>query len=143
MKQITLSFKWTLLLVGAIFMVMALGFIAKGLMISMAEFQVPQEILNSPHYYDSMLWVYVHMTVLGLLILLIGISVTDLNKQKWIALILFVVHLFYAYLDFRTSDSMFGNGLYKGEASLIPAFMGATITFVFLLLTIGLFRKKA
>lgn len=142
MKKFTLNFKWTLILVGVFFMFSALGFIGKGLMTSMAEFKVPQEILNSPHYYDAMLWVYVHMTVLGLLIILLGISVTELQKQKWISLSLFLVTSFYTYLDVRSSDSALGNSLYKGETSLAPAIMALAIAMIFLLLSIVLFRKN-
>jgi hypothetical protein len=70
----------------------------------MAEFKVPFNILNSPPYYDAILWVYVHMTVVGLLILTIGYSVSDISKQKWIATLLFILTAFYVYLDFRSAD---------------------------------------
>ena len=39
---------------------------------------------------------------------------------------------FYTYLDFRSSDSLFGNGLYQGDASIIPAIIGLIVNSLFL-----------
>ncbi len=89
MKTLLPNFKRTFLIVGYTFIVLALSLFTRGLMNSMAEFKVPELILNSPHYFDAILWVYVHMTVIGLLIITIGYSVDDFNKQKWITTLLF------------------------------------------------------
>jgi uncharacterized protein YqgC (DUF456 family) len=111
-------------------------------MVSMAQFEVPDLILKSAHYYDAMLWVYVHMMVIGLLILIIGYSVNDLNKQKWIAALLFIVTGVYFYLDFRSADWAFGNALYKGESSIIPAIIGLFVNLLFFQLTLRLFLNS-
>ena len=139
MKSLFPDFKRTCLIVGYTFMILPLSLFSKGLMVSMAEFKVPENILVSAHYYDALLWVYVHMMVIGLLILIIGYSVNDLNKQKWIALVLFMVTAFYVYLDFRSADWAFGNALYKGESSIIPAIIGLMVNLLFFQLTIRLF----
>ncbi|MFY8108412.1 MAG: hypothetical protein ACOVO9_05440 [Bacteroidia bacterium] len=110
---------------------------------SMSEFEVPEQVLNSPHYFDAIFWVYVHMIVIGLLIILLGISVTDLNKQKWISSILFLATSFYTYLDFKTADWSYGNALYKGESSLAPAIIGLLVNLVFMILTVVLFKRKS
>jgi hypothetical protein len=123
-------------------MLLPISLFTKGLMASMAEFKVPEIILDSAHYYDAMLWVYVHMMVLGLLIVTIGYSVHDFNKQKWIAALLFVVTAFYVYLDFRSADWVLGNALYKGESSLIPGFIGLVINLLFFQLAIRLFGSS-
>ena len=120
-------------------MILPLSLFTKGLMVSMAEFNVPEIILDSAHYYDALLWVYVHMMVIGLLILIIGYSVNDLNKQKWIAALFFMVTAFYVYLDFRSADWSFGNALYKAESSIIPAIIGLMVNLLFFQLTIRLF----
>ena len=114
----------------------------RGLMTSMAEFKVPAEILASPHYFDAMLWVYVHMIVIGLIIGCVGYyaDATNLLLQKRLSVLLFVVHLFYTYLDFRSSDSALGNGLYQGTASVFPAIMGLVMTLLFLQLAVVLHR---
>lgn len=139
MKSLFPNFRRTCLIVGYTFMILPLSLFAKGLMVSMAEFKVPEIILDSAHYYDAILWVYVHMMVIGLLILIIGYSVNDLNKQKWIALVLFMVTAFYVYLDFRSADWAYGNALYKGQSSIIPAIIGLMVNLLFFQLTIRLF----
>jgi hypothetical protein len=81
------------------------------------------------------------MMVIGCLIIFLGFSVEDRQKQRIISFILFLITAVYVYLDFRSSDSLLGNGLYKGEASLIPGFIGLLVNLLFLQLSIRLFRK--
>jgi hypothetical protein len=109
----------------------------------MSEFKVPEIILNSEHYYDAILWVYVHMIVIGILFVLIGISVQDLNKQKLISVMLFLITSFYTYLDFRSADWAYGNSLYKGESSLAPAIIGLFVNLVFMILMLYSFKRKS
>ena len=142
MKSLLPNFKRTFLIVGYTFLVLPISLFSKGLMVSMAQFEVPDLILKSAHYYDAMLWVYVHMMVIGLLILIIGYSVNDLNKQKWIAALLFIVTGVYFYLDFRSADWAFGNALYKGESSIIPAIIGLFVNLLFFQLTLRLFLNS-
>lgn len=143
MKKIQFNFKPSLVFIGTLYIFLAASLFAKGLMKSMSEFEVPEQVLNSPHYFDAIFWVYVHMTVIGLLIILLGISVTDLNKQKWISSILFLVTSFYTYLDFKTADWSYGNALYKGESSLAPAIIGLLVNLVFIILIVVLFKRKS
>ncbi len=142
MKSLLPDFKITFLIVGYTFVLLPISLFAKGLMTSMAEFKVPEIILDSAHYYDAILWVYVHMSVIGLLIIIIGYAVNDINKQKWIALLLFVVTAFYVYLDFRSADWVLGNALYKGESSIIPAVIGLLVNLLFFQLAIRLFMRS-
>jgi len=134
------GFKATCLTVGIVDVFLAGSLFARGLMQSLAEFKVPAEILASPHYFDAMLWVYVHMIVIGLIIGCVGYyaDATNLLLQKRLSVLLFVVHLFYTYLDFRSSDSALGNGLYQGAASVFPAVISLVITLLFLQLVIAL-----
>jgi uncharacterized membrane protein len=141
MKKILPNFKTTLVMVGITFMLLPLGLFMKGLMPSMAEFQVPSMILESPHYYDAILWVYVHMMVIGFLIFSLGLGVEDRSKQKWISLFLFLITVFYTYLDFRSSDSSLGNALYKGASSVAPAYISLVVNLLFLQLVLRLFGK--
>lgn len=136
------NFKATFLIIGFTYMVLAVGLISKGLIPSMADFKIPQLVLDSPHYYDAILWVYVHMIVIGLLLLVIGYSVNDLTNQKWTSILLFLITAFYMYLDFRSADWVLGNALYKGEASLAPAIIGLLTNLLFLQLGIRLLIKK-
>jgi hypothetical protein len=142
MKKLLPNFRITFLIVGFTFILLPLGLFTKGLMHSMAEFKVPEPILNSSHYFDAILWVYVHMVVIGLLILTIGYSVNDINKQKWIATLLFLVTVFYTYLDFRSADWIFGNALYKGKSSIGPAIISLLVNLLFFQLVIRLFTNN-
>ena len=142
MKTLLPNFKRTFSIVGFTFTLLPFSLFTKGLMKSMAEFKVPELILNSAHYFDAILWVYVHMTVIGLLILVIGYSVNDINKQKWIATLLFLVTAFYTYLDFRSADWAFGNALYKGDSSIAPAIIGLLVNLLFFQLVIRLFTHN-
>lgn len=126
------DYKKVLMGIGILFIFLSLSLFVKGLIPSMAEFKVPTEVLNSPHYYDAILWVYVHMIVLGILIFLLGYAVTDPKKQQAITLLLFFITCAYTYLDFRSSDSALGNGLYQGESSVIPAFISLLVNIVLL-----------
>lgn len=136
------GFKATCLTVGIVDIFLAGSLFARGLMQSLSEFKVPAEILASPHYFDAMLWVYVHMIVIGLIIGCVGYyaDATNLRLQKRLSVLLFVVHFFYTYLDFRSSDSVLGNGLYQGAASVFPAVIGLVMTLLFLQLVIVLHR---
>lgn len=143
MNRFLPGFKWTYMIIGLLFILLPMSLFIKGLMPSMAEFQIPESTLDSPHYYDAILWVYVHMTVIGALIFIIGYSVDDLGKQKWITVFLLLITIFYTYLDFRSSDSSVGNALYKGTSSIVPGLIGLFVNFLFLQLAIRMFRKSS
>ncbi len=81
------------------------------------------------------------MMVIGMLIVVIGYSVNDINKQKWISVLLFLVTTFYTYLDFRSADWNLGNALYKGESSIVPAIISLLVNLLFLQLAIRLFTN--
>ncbi len=125
------GFKTCCLIVCFLYVTMAGSLFIKGLMTSMVDFQVPAQTLNSPHYYDAMLWVYSHMIVLGLLIGVVGWYAKDSQLKKWVARLLLLVHVYYTYLDFRTSDSFLGNSLYKGAGSVIPGLVCLLVTLLF------------
>ena len=52
------GFKASCLTVCILYIFLAGGLFARGLMVAMAEYQVPQAQLDSPHYYDAIFWVY-------------------------------------------------------------------------------------
>ena len=135
-RHFLLSFKTCCLIVCSLYVVLAGSLFIKGLMTSMLDFQVPMHTLNSPHYYDAMLWVYSHMIILGLIIGTVGWYAKDNQLKKWMARLLLIVHVYYTYLDFRTSDSFLGNGLYKGAGSVIPGIVCLFITLLFLQLVL-------
>lgn len=142
LQKVLPGFKSTCFIVGSAFILLSASLFAKGLMPSMSEFKVPDIITQSPHYYDAIFWVYMHMMVLGLLIMALGYGVDQEFKQKWVACILTLVTAIYTFIDFRHSDSALGNSLYQGEASVAPAIISMVVTLLFLQITIRLFMKK-
>ena len=85
----------------------------------MADFGVPEVVLASPHAADFHHWLFVHMSVIGVLIVLLGRYVQSADAQRTVARVLTLVALHYTYLDLRTSE-MFGIGLYAGLAWVVP-----------------------
>lgn len=138
------GFRATYLTVGITDVLLSGSLFARGLMQSMKEFKVPTEILASPHYADALLWVYVHMIVLGLIVSCVGYYASAVGPilQKRLSVLLFLVHCVYTYLDFRSSDSALGNGLYQGAASVFPALISLILTLLFLQLALVLHSQK-
>lgn len=141
MNKILPGYRITYIIAGFTLIFMSFSLFIKGLIKSMAEFNVPKKVLLSPHYYDAIFWVYLHMLVIGVLIILLGYGVKERSKQTGITFILFLINCFYTFIDIRSSDSPLGNSLYKGEASIIPAVLSFIITLLFLQLFIRLFIK--
>lgn len=130
------GFKATCLTISGLYVLLCTGLFAKGLAVSMAEYQVPAATLASPHYLDSLHWVYTHMLVIGLLIGLVGWYAQDRAFKQAFSGLMLGVHGYYTYLDFLHADSAFGNALYKGPASVIPAYFSLFFTLLFLYLLI-------
>lgn len=126
------GFKASCLSVSGLSVLLAASMLLRGIPASMQPFEIPAAILASPHYLDAMHWTYSHMLVLGLVIGLMGLQATDARLQRNFARLMAVAHLYYTYLDFRASDSAWGTALYKGQASLIPAFISLLFTLIFL-----------
>jgi hypothetical protein len=131
------GFRVSCFIVCGLYTFLAGGLFAKGLMKAMGEYQVPQAQLESPHYYDAIFWVYTHMLIIGFLIGAIGWLVQDGKAQVWLSRIICAAHVFYTFLDARSSESALGNGLYKGPASIIPAIIGCMVMLLFLHLSFG------
>ena len=135
-KQKLPQFRTCYIFVGVFQCFLALNILIQGTQ-TLAPFGVPEATLILPHYEDAIHWVYTHMFVLGLLITTIGLKVTEPGARTTLSRLLFVLHAYYTFLDFRSSDSWVGNGLYKGDASLMPAFLALGFTMIFAYLSIS------
>jgi hypothetical protein len=98
---------------------------------AMGPFGVPRAVLDAPHFDDFFQFLFLHMMVIGLLIGVLGWAVQGARRQRAVARVLCGIYLLYAYMDFRTSDSPLGNGLYQGRDSLVPPLMGVTLALLF------------
>jgi len=131
------GFRGTCLIVGILDLLFAGSMFARGVMAEMAKFQVPAAQLTSPHYEDAMSWVFLHMFMIGILIILIGLLAEDPAKQVWAARVLVLIHCVYAYLDIQTSDNPFGSALYKGPESVVPVVIDVFYILLFLRVSFG------
>ncbi|MBI1768934.1 MAG: hypothetical protein HY015_09705 [Bacteroidetes bacterium] len=134
------GFKTVFITIGALQVTLSGLMFTKGIVPSMSQFGIPDEVLHSPHYYDAMLYVFYHQFVNGCVLLIVGRFAVDLSLRLWLTRILSVLYCIYTYFDFRASDSVFGNGLYKGSASVIPPLF--TLFFTILILQLN-FRKRS
>ena len=136
------GFKATCIIVGTLDILLAGSMFAKGVIKGMAEFKVPPAQLASPHYADAMFWVFLHMFMIGVLIITIGLLAENPAKKVWAARALVLMHCVYAFLDIQTSDNYFGNALYQGPRSVIPVFIDVLYILLFLRLSFAGRVKK-
>jgi hypothetical protein len=140
-KKFIPGFRGTCILVGTLNMLMAGSMLVKGVAEGMAEFKVPPVILDSPHYQDAMFWVFLHMFMIGILVIMIGILAENPVKQVWVARVLVLMHCVYAFLDISTSDNYFGSALYQGPGSVVPVLVDIFYILLFLRLSFSYTNK--
>ncbi len=143
LKKLLPGFKATCIIVGTLDILFASSMFAQGVMQGMAEFKVPQNLLTSPHYADAMFWVFLHMFMIGVLIITIGLLAESPLKKVWVARVLVLMHCVYAFLDIQTSDNYFGNALYQGPRSVIPVIIDLFYILLFLRLSFPKRVKKS
>ncbi len=135
-------FKLGCSVVGITYVVIAAGILSQGVISFMAQCGLPESTLQSPYYADAIFFHFFDMMVIGVLITLAG-QVESLTFQRVFSSTMLVIQSVYLYLDLQTSDTPFGNSLYKGPNSVAPAVIGFVFTLLFLLLTISSLRYRA
>ena len=136
LNRIFPSFRWACLIVLVLYVLITASLFSQGLMSSMAKYEVPDAQLNSPHYFNAILWVYSEMLVIGLLVGTMGITVHETVAQLWLSRTICVSHVYFTILDTIASDTPLGNGLYKTPSSIVPAIVGLAVVILFLPLSI-------
>jgi hypothetical protein len=124
-------FRVSCVVVGVLYVLLGASVLVRGGAASLAEFGVPADTLASPHYADAIWWVYTHMIVIGLMIVVVGWFAQGVKLKRSFARLMFTAQVYYLILDVRASDSPLGSGLYEGPASLVPAVIGALVMLVF------------
>ena len=123
-------------MLAGIYVVLAGSILVRGPMVAMADYAVPAETLASPHYADAMFWVFLHMTMLGLINGVVGWFAEGVRMQRAFARLWLPAQLGYLCLDVRAADWALGTGLYQGEGSLGPVMVGAFAVIVWLRLNL-------
>ena len=118
------GFRATCLTLSAIFVLLAGSILVRGPMTAMADYGVPGATLASPHYADAMFWVFLHMTVIGLIIGVVGWFADGVRLQRAFAVLMLGAQVVYTTLDARAADWPLGTALYRGGGSLGPVVVG-------------------
>ena len=134
------SFKGSCILVGTLYMLLSISQFLRGLTVGLHENNVTPNVLELIN--NSLLWLNLHLFVIGLFILIFGFTITKLNQQKAICSLLVFINLCYAFLDFRSSNSFYGSSLFENNSSVIPALFSLIIALLFLMQNIRLMKQK-
>lgn len=125
------GFRSVCLASGALYVLLGASILARGGAASLASFGLPEATLASPHFADAIWWVYVHMIVIGLVMITVGRHGQGAPLQRGFSRLMVAAHAYYLFLDVRTSDTALGNGLYQGPASIVPAIIGLGVLLAF------------
>lgn len=138
------GFKITFTVVGVVYMAMGASMVVRGVG-ALRPFGVPEELVAAPVMEDFFTFFYELMMVVGALMVLFGRVVVGRARQIAVAAFFTVLSVLTALRDLSTSDSRFGNRLYKGDATLLFVAISVTLTLVFgTLVVLGLRgRSKA
>jgi hypothetical protein len=128
--------------VGTSYVLLGASMVLQGARAAMTPFGLPETTLASRHFADFFHWVFTHMMVLGVMIVMLGRFVERGSYQQLVARIILLVELNYTYLDFRTSDSAVGNALYRGPRTLVPALIDVIVCLAFAYLSVRRLRVQ-
>lgn len=124
------GFKASLTVLGILYVAMATSMLVRGHGV-MREFGAPEELVASPIFADFFSFFYELMATYGVSMLLFGQVTRDRASQVLVAAVFCAISLRFTLRDLRTSDSEFGDHLYKGDATLVFVYIGLLYTTVF------------
>jgi len=115
---------------GGLYALMAGSALAQGVGM-LRGFGVPEEAVASPVLGDFFSFFYQLMAFVGLLMALFGQVTRGRRAQALVASVFAVSSVLFALHDLSTSDSRFGNHLYRGEATLVFVLIDLAYALVF------------
>lgn len=130
------GFRASCLLLSGVYLLLASSMLVRGPMVAMAEYKVPAATLASPHYADAMFWVFLHMSVIGAIIGVVGWFSEGVRIQRAFSRLMLIAISIYTGLDVHTADWALGNGLYQGPGSLGPVVVDALAIVLWLRLNV-------
>lgn len=111
------GFKLTFTIVGVIYAALGASMLVRGPAV-LRDFAVPETTVADPVLRDFFLFFYLLMAFLGALTVVLGHVTRERRAQLVVASTFTGWNLLAAGRDLLTSDSRFGNHLYKGDATL-------------------------
>lgn len=124
------GFRATFIGIGVLYVMLASSMLVQGVGV-LRDFAVPESAIAEPVLEDIFLFFYELMAMVGVLLALFGQAVRERRQQALVASVLSVLNLYLMWRDLSTSDTPFGNHLYKNPAMLIPVFISLTLALVF------------
>jgi hypothetical protein len=130
------GFKVSLTALGILYVAMASSMLVRGHGV-MREFGAPEELIASPIFADFFSFFYEMMATCGLSMILFGQVTRDRASQVLVAAVFCAISLRFMLRDLATSDSEFGNHLYKGDKTLVFVYIGLFYATVFAALALA------
>jgi Na+/glutamate symporter len=137
------GFKYVFTAIGATYILLAGSMLVRGPVV-LRDFAVPEHVTAEPVLGDFFLFFYQYMAFGGVLQVLFGRVTRGLRAQTLVACVYTAANLLAALRDLSTSDSHFGNHLYRGDATLFFVVVDLAIASAYGALAVaGLRRLRA
>ncbi len=112
------GFKPVFTTIGVTYIVLASSWLVRGPSV-LRDFAVPAPLIAEPVFVDFFRFFYQLMAFGGVVQVLFGHVTRGLRAQTLVASVYCVYNLLAMFRDLSTSDSRFGNRLYRGNATLL------------------------
>lgn len=107
------------------------------------DFGTPEAIVSSPVMADFFGFFYEMMAVFGLLMILFGRITKELRTQVMLSRVFALLSLLAMFRDLSTSDSRFGNHVYKGDATLVFVIIDLAFALAFVVCSLARTNDRA
>ena len=134
------GFRAVLSALGALYVLLATSMLVRGAGM-MRDFEVPASLTSHPVFEDFFTFFYQLMAGVGVLVALLGQVARDRRSQVRVAAVLCAASILITLRDTATSDTVWGNRLYRGSGTLILIYIDAVIALVLATLLIGSLRR--
>ena len=112
------AFKPVFTTIGVIYILLATSALVRGPAM-LRDFAVAEALTADPVLGDFFYFFYQYMAFGGVLQVLFGRVTRGLRAQTLVACVYTAANILWALRDLSTSDSRFGNHLYRGDATLL------------------------
>jgi hypothetical protein len=136
------AFRPVFISIGVVHVLLAASALGRGVG-TLRDFGVPEEMVTSPVLGDFFAFFYEYMAFVGGLVVLFGVVTRGWRAQLLVSTVFAVASVGFALRDLGTSDSRFGNHLYRGDATLVfvAIDLGFAVAFAALIVG-GLLRRR-
>lgn len=134
------AFKPVFTAIGVTYVILASSMLLRGVAV-LRDFAVPDVIVASPVMNDFFTFFYQLMAVYGVLMVLFA-QVTRGDAQRYVAAAFFALNVLATLRDLSTSDSPYGNRLYRGEATMVFVYLDALFATLFAAVALSRARSR-